>query len=89
KNGNDRRLAASALGKLGKFKPQIYKAITALIYLLKDQKPQVRLYAVKALGRIATPAVIPQLKKLEMDEKEYIRKSVKRAVNLIQRREGF
>ncbi|MFZ3090094.1 MAG: helicase C-terminal domain-containing protein [Nitrospirota bacterium] len=30
KNGNERRLAASALGRLAKFKPEIYKAVEAL-----------------------------------------------------------
>jgi len=51
-NGNERRLAASALGKLARFKPQIYKAVKALEGLLEDEKPQVRQYALKALTRI-------------------------------------
>jgi len=51
-NGNERRLAASALGKLSQFKPHIYKAVDALEILLEDEKPQVRQYAMKALGRI-------------------------------------
>jgi ATP-dependent DNA helicase DinG len=51
-NGNERRLAASALGKLARFKPQIYKAVEALEGLLEDEKPQVRQYALKALTRI-------------------------------------
>ncbi len=51
-NGNERRLAASALGKLARFKPEIYKAVEALEGLLGDEKPQVRQYALKALARI-------------------------------------
>ncbi|MBI4698238.1 MAG: HEAT repeat domain-containing protein [Nitrospirae bacterium] len=54
-NGNERRLAASALGKLARrFRPEIYKAVPALEELLKDEKPQVRQYALKALGRIGS-----------------------------------
>jgi len=52
KDGNERRLAASALGKLAEFKPDIYKAVDALEILLEDEKPQVRQYAMKALGKI-------------------------------------
>jgi len=52
RNGNERRLAASALGKLARFKPEIYKAVEALEGLLGDEKPQVRQYALKALSRI-------------------------------------
>jgi ATP-dependent DNA helicase DinG len=51
-NGNERRLAASALGKLAQFKPEIYTAVDALEKLLEDEKPQVRQYALKALDRI-------------------------------------
>jgi len=51
-NGNERRLAASALGKLARFKPEIYEAAEALEGLLADEKPQVRQYALKALARI-------------------------------------
>jgi hypothetical protein len=53
-NGNERRLAASALGRLSRFKPDIYKAIESLERLLEDEKPQVRQYALKALDRIGT-----------------------------------
>ncbi len=52
RNGNVRRLAASALGKLSRVKPDIYKAVHALEILLEDEKPQVRQYAMKALGKI-------------------------------------
>ncbi len=52
KNGNERRLAASALGKFARFRPEIYEAVEALEMLLGDEKPQVRHYALKAVGRI-------------------------------------
>jgi ATP-dependent DNA helicase DinG len=52
RNGNERRLSASALGKLARFKPEIYKAVQALEGLLGDEKPQVRQYALKALAKI-------------------------------------
>jgi len=51
-NGNERRSAASALGKLARFKPEIYNAVEALEGLLADEKPQVRHYALKALTTI-------------------------------------
>jgi len=51
-NGNERRLSASALGKLARFKPEIYTAVETLELLLEDKKPQVRQYALKALGKI-------------------------------------
>ncbi|PXF53378.1 MAG: hypothetical protein C4B56_02870 [Candidatus Methanophagaceae archaeon] len=46
-------MVASALGKLSIFKPRIYEAVPSLIRLLDDEKPQVRQYAAKALGKIA------------------------------------
>jgi len=52
KDGNERRLSASALGKFSKHKPEILKAVEALELLLNDEKPQVRQYAMKALGKI-------------------------------------
>ncbi|MEK7308726.1 MAG: helicase C-terminal domain-containing protein, partial [Nitrospirota bacterium] len=51
-NGSERRLAASALGKLARFKPEIYEAVEALENLLNDEKPQVRQYAMKAIAKI-------------------------------------
>jgi len=51
-NGNERRLAASALGRLARFKPEVYNAVESLEGLLEDEKPQVRQYALKALDRI-------------------------------------
>jgi len=71
-NGNERRLAASALGKLARFKPDIYKAIESLERLLADEKPQVRRYALKALDRIGTvDKEIVELIVKDPDEKDY------------------
>jgi phosphatidylserine/phosphatidylglycerophosphate/cardiolipin synthase-like enzyme len=85
KDANDRRLAASAFRKLAKFKPQIFSAIPSLLHLLHDSKPQVRQYAVQALGTIGASTTIPQLKKLENDEKHYVRVAVKEALEKINR----
>lgn len=71
-NGNERRLAASALGKLARFKPEIYKAVEALERLLQDEKPQVRQYALKALERIGmVDKEIVELIIKDPDEKDY------------------
>lgn len=77
KNANERRLSASALGKLARFKPEIYDALPSLIELLNDEKPQVRQYAAKALGKISHPKAIPHLQKLLSDEKYYNKKTAK------------
>ncbi|EMR74732.1 HEAT repeat-containing protein [Thermoplasmatales archaeon SCGC AB-540-F20] len=80
-NGNHRRLAASALGKLSHMKPEIYHATPALIELLKDKHPQIRQYSVKALGKIGDKRAIPFLEEIEKnDEKEYNRDSAKNAL---------
>ena len=80
-NGNERRLAASALSKLSKYKPQIYDACPYLIRLLKDEKPQVRLYASKALGKIRFKGATPHLQQLLQDEKYYVRASARRSIS--------
>ncbi len=79
-NANERRLAASGLGKLAKYRPQIYKACPYLIKLLKDEKPQVRQYTVKALGKIKYVKALPHLRELLNDEKYYVREADKIAI---------
>lgn len=86
-NGNERRLAASALEKLSIFKPQIFVAVPHLIKLLDDEKPQVRQYAAKALGKIGSEDAIPYLKRLLSDEKPYVREAATAAIKRIKR--GF
>jgi HEAT repeat protein len=65
-NGNVRRLAASALGKL-----RDKRAVPALLALLtKENKPQVRQYAVKALGRIRDGRAYAALQQIAQDDTE-------------------
>ena len=65
-NGNVRRLAASALGKIGDA-----RAVIPLLALLEqEQKPQVRQYAVKALGKIRDPRAQPMLQEIAASENE-------------------
>jgi ATP-dependent DNA helicase RecQ len=65
-DGNVRRLAASALGKIGDC-----RAVDPLMALLAcETKPQVRQYAVKALGRIGDPRAQTLLEKIAVDKAE-------------------
>jgi len=86
-NGNERRLAASALGKLARFKPEIYKAVDALERLLEDEKPQVRQYALKALERIGTvdKEIIERIIK-DPEEKDYNISIAKRLLKKMKKR---
>jgi ATP-dependent DNA helicase RecQ len=77
-NGNVRRLAASALGKIGDA-----RGVTPLLALLaQEQKPQVRQYAVKALGKIGDPRARPILQEIAAGETErdYTRKAARNAL---------
>jgi ATP-dependent DNA helicase RecQ len=77
-NGNVRRLAASALGKIGDA-----RAVTPLLTLLaQEQKPQVRQYAVKALGKIGDPRARPVLQEIAAreNERDYTRKAARNAL---------
>jgi ATP-dependent DNA helicase RecQ len=77
-NGNIRRLAASALGKI-----KDKRATTPLLDLLThEQKPQVRQYAIKALGKIKDERAKPQLLAIAHDEheKEYNRQAARSAL---------
>lgn len=85
---NQRRLAASALGKLSDIKPDIYTAVPHLIRLLQDSYPQVRQYGIKALGKIGDPKALPALQYvLRTDEEEYNRESAQKSIQKI--REGI
>jgi ATP-dependent DNA helicase RecQ len=80
-NGNVRRLAASALGKLGD-----EGAVQPLLDLLEtEDKPQVRQYAVKALGKIGDAHASTILQQIVEDENEqgYTRDAAKSALRLI------
>ena len=68
KNGNYRRLAASALGKIGNS-----TATQPLINLiLIEGKPQVRQYAIKALGKVSNGNGLSLLKKLKQIKMKFI-----------------
>ena len=80
-DGNIRRLAASALGKIGD-----EQAVQPLLELLAvETKPQVRQYAVKALGKIGSDQAIPVLVRIASDENEidYTREAARRALQQI------
>ena len=64
-DGNVRRLAASALGKIGDC-----AAVPNLIACLGDAKPQVRQYVIKALGTSADARAIEPLRRIAHDETE-------------------
>ncbi len=84
KDGNERRLAASALEKLSGFTPQILEAVPPLIELLEDENPQIRHYSAKALGKIGRRDAIPYLKQLMNDKKEYVGSAAKLAISQIE-----
>ncbi|PKM80196.1 MAG: hypothetical protein CVU88_04845 [Firmicutes bacterium HGW-Firmicutes-13] len=81
KEGNQRRLAASALGKIGN--PSAVKPLLDLIRI--EEKPQVKQYAIAALGMIGDTIALPLLEKIQSDqnEKDYVRQAAKNAKNLI------
>ncbi len=81
-NGNVRRLACSALGKI-----RSPKAETPLLGLLDDPKPQVRQYAIKALGGLAGSNALPKLTEITTNpnEKNYNIRAAKDALKKISR----
>jgi HEAT repeat protein len=83
-DGNVRRLAASALGKL-----RATEAVEPLLELLAGETgPQVRQYSIVALGRIGDSRAIPSLQRIAEDsaEKGYNRIAAWDAVMLIRAR---
>jgi hypothetical protein len=77
-----RRLAASALGKIGHL-----DAVEALLSTLADEThPQVRQYSIKALGKIGDPRAQQTLEQIAVnpDEQEYNRKSAQYALQNLQ-----
>lgn len=79
-DGNIKRAACSALGKIGDI-----RAEEGLISALDDKRPQVREYAIKALGRIGSKKAIEQLKKIEVNpqEKDYVKRAARNVINEI------
>lgn len=84
-DGNIKRTACSALGKIGDI-----RAEEGLISALEDKRPQVREYAIKALGKIGSRNAIGQLKKIEINpqEKDYVKRAAKNVLNEIRGAEG-
>ncbi len=84
---NIRRLAASAIGKLAGL-ADAQTAVSALAPLLRDLKPQVRQYAVKALKVYGTASkdVLPDLRDMAISpvEKKYNQRDAKLAVETIE-----
>lgn len=77
-DGNIKRICCSALGKIGSPASE-----EALLNCLVDNKPQVKQYAIKALGKIKSIRAVPILKKISCgnDEKDYV---IRAAVNSIE-----
>jgi hypothetical protein len=84
---NIRRLVASAIGKLAGL-ANAQAAVSALAPLLRDTKPQVRQYAVKALKAYGTASkdVLPDLRDIAISpvDKEYNNRDAKLAVETIE-----
>jgi hypothetical protein len=76
-DGNIKRICCSALGKIGTNLSE-----EALINCLDDRKPQVKQYAIKALGKIKSKRAVELLKKISNDknEKDYV---IRAAINSI------
>jgi predicted Holliday junction resolvase-like endonuclease len=82
-SGNVRRLTASAIGKIAashKLRQEIKQAIPILGKLSQDEKPQVRLYAVKALTLIASDDVLPFLRRALEDPIGYVSRTANQAL---------
>jgi hypothetical protein len=84
---NVRRLAASAIGKLAGL-ANAERAVSALVPMLRDPKPQVRQYAVKALKAYGTASkcALSDLRDMAISpvEPEYNNRDAKLAVETIE-----
>lgn len=84
-HGNVRRMAYSAMGKL-----QSALCIPYLVRGMYDEKPQVRQYAVLAMGKVAgiNELLLLQSVKWNRSEKDYIRRAAQTAIDEIRMRES-
>lgn len=84
KNGrpNDRRLAASAIGKLSaSHRAECQAAVPALVACLDDPEPQVRQNALKALAMLRLPpAILDRLKAVETGDDRPYNRELARAI---------
>lgn len=79
KHVNVRRMAVSALGKLGDKSGEV-----ALIRALDDINPQVVMYAIKALTKIKSYKAFEKVKLIkDLNCKEYVKKSAEEYINNI------
>lgn len=77
KHVNVRRMAVSALGKLGDKSGEV-----ALIRALDDINPQVVMYAIKALTKIKSYKALEKIKRIkDLNCKEYVKKSAEEYIN--------
>ncbi|MBP2027612.1 23S rRNA maturation mini-RNase III [Acetoanaerobium pronyense] len=80
-HGNIRRMSFSAMGKFSseEFLPYVIQG-------LKDKKPQVRQYAIKAFEKIGNYNHVDRLFDIIMDpeEKEYVKRAANSAIEIIQ-----
>lgn len=82
KNVNYRRLSCSALGKMNRKETKDW-----LETALRDENPQVRQYATKALSGIGDEYTIKLLEKISIvDEKEYVKRGAKKSIEEIKNR---
>jgi HEAT repeat protein len=82
-DGNVRRVAASALGRIGDGRA----AGPLLALLTRETKPQVRQYAVTALGRIGAPRARLLLSRIagDLSERDYTRTAAEAALRRLGR----
>ncbi|MCX7695138.1 MAG: HEAT repeat domain-containing protein [Caloramator sp.] len=80
-DGNIKRICCSSLAKI-----EAQEAEDALIFVLNDKRPQVKQYAIKALGRIKSKKAIKYLQGILKDknEKEYIIRAAEIALKEIE-----
>lgn len=79
-HGNIRRMAFSAMGKMG-----LEEFLPYLINGLKDKKPQVKQYAIIAFGKISKEDNIERLYSIinDINEKEYIKRAAEQSIEQI------
>ena len=79
-HGNIRRMAFSAMGKMG-----LEEFLPYLINGLKDKKPQVKQYAIIAFGKISKEDSIERLYSIinDKNEKEYIKRAAEQSIEQI------
>lgn len=80
KHVNIRRMAVSAMGKLGEKASEI-----PLIRAIDDENPQVAMYAIKSLTKIKSNKAYDKVKQIYMNStKEYLKKAAEEYMNSIE-----